>query len=77
MSATTAEVSQLNIDLAYHQARVKRCIDNQRQHWMFAFGLFDAPSELTEKNSFETYWELESEIQTSLSKIQKIKEKLR
>lgn len=77
MSLTTGEIGQLNCDLAELQAKVKSCIGRQRTHWMFAFGLFDAPSEKTEKVSFDTYWDLEKEIQDSLSKIQKIKEKLR
>lgn len=77
MSLTMGEINQLNIDLAFHQARVKSNVDKQRQHQLFAFGMYDAPSAATEKLSFETYWKCEEEIQSSLSKIQKIKEKLR
>lgn len=76
-SLTTGEINQLNIDLANLKAKVKRCVDKQNQHYLFAFRIYDAPSEKTEQESFNVYWELEQEIQTALNKIQKIKEKLR
>ena len=77
MSLTPGEINQLNIDLATHQGKINAAVDSQSKHVFFAFGIYDAPSEQTELNSFEIYWELEIEIQKSLNKIQKIKEKLR
>lgn len=76
-SPTIAEINQLNIDLAELNAFVKSAVTKQAQHYYFAFGIYDAPSEKTELMSFNTYWELETEIQKKLNKIQKIKEKLR
>ena len=77
MSLTIAEINSLNIDLAFWQSKIKTKINQQRTHTFFAFGIFDAPSERAEKESFAEYWKIEEEIQTALSKIQKIKEKLR
>lgn len=77
MSLTMGEINQLSIDLAFLQAQIKTCVDKQKVQFLFAFGVYDAPSDKVEKESAENYWALEKDIQNALKKVQKIKEKLR
>lgn len=75
--STIAEISQLNIDKAFLQARVQTLIHEQSRDYVFAFDIYDAPSDKARQISYDRYWSNEEKIQECLSKIHKINVELK
>lgn len=74
---TPSQSNQLNIDLAFHQGRVKALVNAQQRDYMYAFGVIDAPNNHVQERCLADYWNSEKAIQDSLSRIHQIKVQLK